>query len=807
MDGSRRHTARIVVTGRGVVSAIGTDIDTFEASLAAGAGGIRAYDDLLPGQTSHVGLAGVFTSPPGLAKLIPEGCDRTAQLAAAAVQQALSEAGLWDGRALTIAPEEIALLLGSSHGGRSQLDRFVNQGMDEADRTLAHGVLELGAHYQQSAVVAAVFGIHGPVTTLSTACSSSGTAIAHAIDLLRTGQVRAVIAGGADAFSQITLAGFAALGAVADGPCGPFGSRTGISLGEGAAFVVLERHDDAAARDAKPLAEMFGCATTWDAHHLTAPEPSGDGMRRAIEAALTIAGVSPASIDYISAHGTGTRANDIAETLAVKRVFADGAPPVSATKSFTGHTLGASSAAGLLAGIAGARAGWLPPTINFGGSRAGCDLDYVPDTARPAEVSRFLALSAAFGGCNCAIVAGQPGSGPVSAPAIALDGVVITGMGVISTLGCDATSAFAAMFDGTGDWGEGTQTLDVRGFDPRRHLPRGRAPRMNAITQFSVAAIEQALTQAGWTEGKRRPTATGLMVGLSRGAAASFQACLESVRGGAWGKASPIAFPNLVMSSVGGQASVAVGMKGAASTVVGEAEVGLSLLGQAATLLSLRPDLDALVVLAADELTPLFQQLQQSWQGPSVLPMAPGAVALVLERRSAASARGAKALAELAGWAQSFDGVDGCPDPDAEGVWLEHAVRTALGRAGEAVGQVDLAMTLARGDKRLDRREAAALLRVFGNRIPPTAAVSGHAGWAEASGGLLAVAMTVMALHEGRLPAPSGRLAGTLGTPWLSAASAGRFAAGLVAGSSRHGNNAAVLIRHPGRSQTDLLPV
>jgi 3-oxoacyl-[acyl-carrier-protein] synthase II len=636
-------------------------------------------------------------------------------------------------------------------------------------------------------VVAAVLGVHGPAATFSTACSSSGTAIAHAVDMLRAGQIRVVVAGGADGFSKLTLCGFQALGAVADGPCGPFGSRIGISLGEGAAFVVLERLDDALARGAEPLAEVLACATTWDAHHLTAPEPSGDGMRRAIETALAAADLPPEAIGYVNAHGTGTRANDIAETLALKRVFTGGPPPVSATKSFTGHTLGASSAAGLLAGIAGTQQGWLPPTLAFGGTRPGCDLDYVADVARPASVSNFLALSAAFGGCNCAIVAGRVRSRPSAAPKPVLDRVVITGMGVISSLGCDAASAFEAAVGDPEDqqaWPSHEPVARVCGFDPKRHLPRGRSSRMSAITQFAVAAIEQALTQAGWTAARRRPTEIGLMVGLSRGAAGSFQTCMESVIGGAWGKVSPTAFPHLVMSSVGGQASVAVGLKGPASTIVGEAEVGLTLLGQAAAFLAQRPQLDALVVLTADELSPLFLDLGRSAYGVPALPLADGAVALVLEQQKSAEARGADILAEVAGWAQTFDAGPGELGADDDGTWVEHAIRSALVRAGETPDSVGMAMTLRRGQQRMDQRESMALGRVFGNAIPPVGALPGRAGWAEASGGLLSVAMAVTAFRQGRVP-------------WQTAAAdgPGPLRNALVTGSSKHGSNAAVLLR------------
>jgi 3-oxoacyl-[acyl-carrier-protein] synthase II len=380
-------------------------------------------------------------------------------------------------------------------------------------------------------------------------------------------------------------------------------------------------------------------------------------------------------------------------------------------------------------------------------------------------------------------------------PSPVLDTVVVTGIGVMSPLGCDKQTAFAASLDAEASWAPDAGMVTVRGFESKRHLPRGRSSRMNQITQLAVAAIEQALTDAGWTQPRRRPTAIGLMVGLSRGAAASFQLCMESVRGGAWDKASPIAFPNLVMSSVGGQASVAVGLKGAASTLVGEAEVGIALLGHAASLLAQRTDLDALVVLAADELAPMFLQLHNRAYGHTALPLAEGAVALVLERQGAAVARGAKPLANVGGWAQSFDAVAGKLAPDADGVWLEHAVRAALQQGGAGPEQVSLALTMARGEAHLDRREAAALLRLFGNTPPPIGALSGHAGWAEASGGLLAVAMAIMAMHSGLVPAPASR-SGTprLGAPWLLAPAKGDFRIALVAGSSRHGSNAAVLL-------------
>ena len=797
----------IVVTGRGVVSSIGSSLPEFETSLAEAKGGIDLHDSIFPGRAVYAGLARPYERVPGLETAAPGGHDRTAQMAAAAVAQALREAGLWDGGKLGVAGERVALLLGSSHGGRAQLDRFVEAGMDADDVDLARGVMERAAHHHQTAVLATLFGVHGPVNTMSTACSSSGMAMAHGVELLRSGRVDVVIAGGADAFSKLTHAGFTALGAVANnGPCGPFGRTIGMTLGEGSAFVVLERADNARERGARAWGELFGCGTSWDAHHLTTPEPSGDGMRRAIGDALALSGVHANEVDYINAHATGTRANDISETLAIKRVFeAVGPPPISATKSFTGHMLGASSAIGFITGLSAMHSGKLPSTLNFVSGRPGCDLDYVPDALRLVEVKRFLSHSAAFGGANCVMAGGRHEE--MREPVLASEAaIVISGLGVISPLGCDAASFFDALLTGqsAGSAPEDTalaahapMLARVVGFDPRRHLPASHRARMSRITQYAVAAIEQALQDADLPANKRRSTGVGLMVGLCRGVATSYDAYLQSVRGAQWVHASPTAFPNLVMSSVGGQAAIAIGLKGVASTVVGGAEVALTLLSNAAECLLRRSDIDAIVVVAADELAPLYLHLDHTRRGAlPPLPPAEGAVALLLERRERAAARGARARAELVGWAQTFDAAVG-PALATDGGWLEQAVRQALARAESAPQAVDLAFTLARAEVAYDKREAAVWQRLFGDAPPALSALAGHTGVAEAAGGLYAAAAAIQALEQGRMPAPAGALATALAAPWLRVPAQGAYAQAMVAGSGDMGGNAAIVLRRP----------
>lgn len=794
----------IVVTGRGVVSAIGASSREVEENLVSARGGIHQHDHLMPGCSIYAALANDFEPIPELVHSTSHGCDRTAHMAASAVAQALSESGLWDGKNLALPRERVALLLGSSHGGRSQLDRFVEAGMEASQPDLARGVLERGAHHHQTSVLAAHFGIHGPVATLSTACSSSGMAISYGIELLNSGEVDAVIAGGADAFSKLTYAGFTALGAMADGPCGPFGNTIGITLGEGAAFLLLERQASAHERDIPVLGQLYSCDTSWDGYHLTAPEPSGDGMRRAIQGTLKRGRVAATVIDYINAHATGTRAQDVSETLAIRRAFDTHAvPPVSATKSFTGHTLGASSVLGLLVGLASTRTRHIPPTLNFDQPRAGCDLDYVPRKARPVKVERFLAQSAAFGGANCVIAAGRHDPHHASLH-YNEEAIVITGMGVISPLGCGTQEFFEAALDGrfANDPCEDDALVPyaprlarVANFDPRKHLPRGKARRMNRISQYALAATEQALEDASLTERHRQGKNVGLMVGLCRGAAESFETYMRSVEGAQWDKANPTAFPNLVMSSVGGQISIAAGLKGIASTVVGGSEIGFTLLSVAAEHLRRRTDITAVVVVVADELSPLYLQLDHARRGGvTSLPPAEGAVALVLERANLARQRSIRVRTELAGWAHSSDAAPG-PGLEEQGHWLEYAARRALERAQCDPSDVALVTSLARGESDYDKREAKVLARLFGGDPPPVSAMTGNIGLAEAGSGLYAVATAILALQNQRLPAPATHFGQTLGTPWLQDMSPIQGNVALVLGSGEFGGNGGVVLR------------
>jgi 3-oxoacyl-[acyl-carrier-protein] synthase II len=246
---------------------------------------------------------------------------------------------------------------------------------------------------------------------LPAACSAGNYAIGSGLDLIRQGEVEAVLAGGSEAFSESAFAGFSRLGAMSPDVCRPFDrNRRGLLLGEGAGFLVLESEAAARRRGARPLARILGYGLSCDAHHITAPHPEGEGAASCMAAAIEDAGLSPAQVDYICCHGTGTRHNDAIEARAIRRVFREAANRVAASsiKALTGHMMGAASAVEAVACVWVLREGILPPTWHLEEQDPECDLDVIPNAPREAAVEIALNNSYAFGGNNACLALGRP---------------------------------------------------------------------------------------------------------------------------------------------------------------------------------------------------------------------------------------------------------------------------------------------------------------------------------------------------------------------------------------------------------------
>lgn len=390
----------IVITGVGAISSVGIGKAAFWNGLISGRNGISEIEsfDTQAFRTHIGGEVKDFEAPADL-----KAIGRCSQFAIQAAREALRDAGLDPG---TISPYRIGLSIGTTlweSPFQEQLDDLlVGDGLDDASREM----MPLAVPQSVPANVARALGIRGPLNVIGTACAAGNYAMGHAASLLRAGRVDLMLAGGSDPISRIAYTGFNSMLAIAPQRCQPFDrNRKGLVPGEGCAMLVLERYESAQRRRSPMYAELAGFGISNDAFHMTAPDPEGEGAVRAMTKALASAGVSPSQVDYISAHGTGTSANDKVETVAVKRVFGDAAPstPISSIKSMLGHTMSAASALEAVACLLAMENSVLPPTINYDERDPECDLDYVPNEARQRKVRIAMSNAYGFGG-HCASI-------------------------------------------------------------------------------------------------------------------------------------------------------------------------------------------------------------------------------------------------------------------------------------------------------------------------------------------------------------------------------------------------------------------
>ena len=395
---------RVVVTGVGIISALGLDAGSFSEALAAGRTGIGPLQSVDATQLRFHNAAEVkgynpeaYFEPKDLGFM-----DRFAQFAVVPAREAVAQAGIvWDSRLR----EETAIVTGSCMGGRGAEEAGYWE-LFHNHRTRVHPLtIPLGMSNAGASHISMHFGIQGPAYTISTACASSAHAIGQAFWMVRSGAAPLALAGGSEAPMFIGgLKAWEAMRVVSKDTCRPFsGDRTGLIVGEGGAMLVLEPLDAALARGARPLAEIVGFGMSADASHIT--QPTVEGPARAMRMALRDGGLAPEQVGYINAHGTATETNDRIETAAVRAVFCAHADrlAISSTKSMHAHTLGAAGAVEAVASIGALRTGVLPPTINYNTLDAACDLDIIPNAARALQVEACLSNSFAFGGLNAVL--------------------------------------------------------------------------------------------------------------------------------------------------------------------------------------------------------------------------------------------------------------------------------------------------------------------------------------------------------------------------------------------------------------------
>ena len=749
----RNH--EVAVVGMGAYSPLGRDCNEMKQALLDGRDSIEKVTRF--GACRFLGdLASSFGDevPVEIDADARSWMDRATLLTIEAYREAIRQAGVDPG---DFDPDRIGVCLGSSHSGLVRTEDVAQHVLrDEWDR-IRPRIIAATLVSHCTSIIKRMSGARGRVITVSSACASSNSAVGIGADLIRRGEMDLVIAGGSDTVSLSVMAGFNALRAFSRSKTAPFSNPVGLNLGEGAGIVVLRRGDLEIPGCRPPLAWILGYGLSGDAWHATAPEPDGAGSEQAMVAALEDGGLSPADVDYVNAHGTGTEANDAAESRSLRRLFGD-ATPVSSTKSFFGHTLGASGVLETIASLLLAGSGVIPPGLRMDAIREGCEpLDYVRNTPRKGRLATIMVNNFGFGGNNSSLIVRvgvnraqrrPPPPGP--------DAVMVTGIGIVSAAGAGAARFRDALEAGA----------SLAGEDPESGIGAARCPgvrltdpalkpfaRSAPATRYAVIALAEALggDRAAYDHDPR----SGLVSGVVFAAQKPTEKYMESVFDGDPALANAHYFPMTTMNATGSACSLAFGVTGYTTTLCGAA-AGLAYAAE----LARGGRQDRVAMISGDELSPrllkiyrcagVAQRMAERRCGRA-LALGEFAAALTLERASSARTRGACTVARLAGWAHFQDPLDLSVARD--GGNLRRAIDTARRMAGVAAADIDLVSLLDRGVAPVRRACRQALNAVFGTAPPPIVRPDEVFGFAPSCGALMTVAAALAALqHNGNRP-------------------------------------------------------
>ncbi len=675
----------IVITGLGAVTALGSNVDETWDRVVRGERAFRAVS-LFAADDYRVRLVAEVSDIP---KDGPEDFSRTSELGLRAAREALAQAGF---DRVAQRPKRIGLVVGGSTAGMLETESTLSvilspegtvdpQVRDEAlRRMLSH---PLSAPTDR---LARELGPFVRVRSLSSACSSGANAMVVGATWLELGLVDAVLCGASDALCRVTLAGFNALGALDPEGARPFDRRRrGLTLGEGAGFVVLERAADAKARGKDAVCTLLGWAARAEAHHITNPEPTGDAPSRAMQAALARAGLTAADLDYVNAHGTGTPLNDPMESRALQRVLGDEVArvPVSSQKGQFGHTLAAAGAIEATITAVAIVKGIVPPTGGLEDVDPECTLHHVRQAeARPIRAA--MSSSFGFGGMDTVLVFGRADAADRAAPRRTRS-VVVTGAAVVSPAGIFEGLDVARVPERDSD-------DDAIRYDLAAELDVDRARRLDRASRLAAIATGRAL-------GKDAKDA-GVVLGNAFGAVDGTSAFMRRLREKGARLASPADFPGLVPSSPAGHVSIYLGLAGPTIAVADLATSGECAFTQGYELVA-AGETDRVGVVAVEEKSTIVDQVFRVVFGPDEHPVGfhearrdpsfgkrplrrEGAGALALAAEDVAVARGLPILARveqaLSWWNDDTLSAEIAPPPGG----VNAGAAVVVGVAGQA---------------------------------------------------------------------------------------------------------------------------
>ncbi len=701
---------RCVITGLGMISSIGNNVEECFNNAIKGVSGIEVTKSV-DTENCYANLASEVKDYSYDKIKEFDGLDRVSKFAVIASREALSDAKLGD----NFDKRRASVIMGSCVGGAVSIEHYIKNDK-EKDDILRMPISAIGND------VARFAGFGGVVTNVANACAAGTISIAYACDLIKAGKADVVIAGGTDAFASVPYAGFLALHALDQNPCSPFNHCTGITLGEGAGALVVESLEHAKKRGAKVYAEVSGYGISSDAHHITAPREDGEGQMNAINWAIERSGVKKNDIGYINAHGTGTAKNDNAEFLSLHTIF-DGENDdlsVSSTKAMVGHCLGAAGAIEAVFSIKCLTNNLVLPTLRYTDEdlvnlkEKALKIDFVPNKYHEKELNTVMSNSFAFGGNNASIIFSKKeneGEKLENKKPIA-----ITGIGAVTPLGNSLDDVINVI-------------KENKKFDPTLRskvtvddynevgLKMAFYRKLDNLSQLQAVSGMKALKDRGLVVDDDNATSIGIVEGSSEGALGTCLLFEENIAEKGNSNGSAFNFPNTVYNAAGGYLSICSGIKGYNVTITNGFQSGLQSVaygmnilrnGIEKSILSTGTD-EAIDIIkeAYSKLDLITDEYNHAFSGKEKFNLSDGSTSLLIENENIENP-----YAYLRGYGMAHeDALFGHVKGTNKG--LEDAIKNALDDAGMSISDIDLVSGFAEGVKDVDDIEKDVYQKLF----------------------------------------------------------------------------------------------
>jgi 3-oxoacyl-(acyl-carrier-protein) synthase len=789
---------RIVITGVGICSAIGQNKQAFTEGLLDCKSVIASSDEFnVFFENCYAAHINETIEYPELAADLVSQLDKVTLWGFKVGLEALQDAKLLGSTSL----QSMSAMIGVSGAATEPLMPVIT-----GDAVPMDMLANTGNYGAAAAIITNLLGLGGGYDVVATACTASTNALGLGFDAIQNSKTDQVLIVGSEPLYLPTFSGFKILDAMADGPCSPFSAEPGMSVGEGAGALVLESYESAKARGVPIYAEILGYATSCDAYHETSPEPRGEGATMVMSQALKNADIGAEKIEYINVHGTGTSANDRAETAAINKVFSQRPVPLSSTKSFFGHNISAAGVMEMVACLVTLPEKKILPTLNFSKPREYVDLNVVANDFIDQEVNVFMKNNYAFGGNNCSLISSIK---VASQPASSYDKkqVVITGMGQISSLGIgyeafkqglaeslDTSSAIQCQLQScdeqaplhwltqsenvlsamrsylpANDAGElNFRVHSVAPFNARKILRGVDTRKLHPISLYTMAALETTLNSAGLKIGKQNRDEFGMVLGLSKGP----QTALDNFFASMNPEPSNVRtseFPKALYNSVSSGCATIKGMRGYNTTLATGHNASLGALIQSYEVVrqNIQPYMFAggsdeqalgfsLVMHAANNDESVnyqadlnsFKPYDESSAG---YVMAEAAALVMFEAKDSAQQRGAHIYAQVSGYGRASASDRFNKNGQTRSQALATAIQAALKESQLEAKELDMICGTSLGSKDADLAELNGVKMALGEAVSniPYTNFNSYFGFAESASGCLNLLGVIAAMEDG----------------------------------------------------------